>query len=266
MSGEQFLLRFNAFESNFSEVLRDVRNDGDFFDVTLVCEDGQVQAHKLVIAACSPFFKKILQRNPHPHPLLNLNDITIGHLQSVMDFMYHGEVFIFQENLDSFLEVAQKLKVKGLTMPKDNSFLKPAPLVLPSLPVSNEKVNGKMKAQPCVKKEPMHMIPQLSEQGLDIEMNANVEVAKEKDHAQTEYQDVETMRDLDQFIQSETGKGRDPAKCHLCGKTFPRKKSARDHLAYKHFYHLFNNCTCQVCGKSLNSKSGYLNHMKKQHP
>ena len=270
MSGEKLRIRYNAFESNIREELHDIRNDGDFFDVTLVCEDGQIQAHKLVISACSPFFKKIFQCNPQPHPLLYLKDITIGHLQSVLDFMYHGEIFIFQENIDSFLAVAQELKVKGLTMSQDTSFpsRRPTPpkLVWPS----NEKVNRDIMDQSCVKKKPMHLIQQIPEHSSETEMNDNDEIAMEKyygnDEAQTEDQDVKTMRDLDQYIQSETGKNKGQAKCKFCDKTFSRKENVREHLAYKHFNHIFNKYTCQICGKNLGSKLAYVNHAKKKHP
>ena len=136
MSDEKYRLRYNAFENTIRDGLRDMRKDGDFFDVTLVCEDGQLQAHKLVISACSQFLKKILQLNPHPLPLIYLKDINFSNLQSIIDFMYHGEVFISQDNLEPFLKLAQDLKVKGLTIPQDTlspSLKSVSPkLVLPS--------------------------------------------------------------------------------------------------------------------------------------
>ena len=44
-----------------------IRDEGDLFDVTNACEDEQVQAHKLILLACSPFFKSILGEKPHQH-------------------------------------------------------------------------------------------------------------------------------------------------------------------------------------------------------
>ena len=115
MSAEKFCLRWNDFEANISEAFKELRDDKDFFDVTLACENEQVQAHKLILSACSTFFRVVLKRNKHQHPLLYLKDIKFSDLVSVLNFMYHGEVSVAQEELNSFLAVAEDLKVKGLT-------------------------------------------------------------------------------------------------------------------------------------------------------
>jgi len=115
MGSEKFCLRWNDFENNISLAFRELRDDKDFFDVTLACDDEQIQAHKVILSACSPFFRNILRRNPHPNPLLYLKGVKYTDLQSVLNFMYHGEVNVAQEELNSFLAVAEDLRVKGLT-------------------------------------------------------------------------------------------------------------------------------------------------------
>merc|ERR1719328_223783 len=115
MSSEKFCLRWNDFESNISVAFRELREEKDFFDVTLACDDSQVSAHKVILSACSPFFRNILRRNPHQHPLLYLKNVKFSDLQSVLNFMYQGEVNVAQEELNSFLAVAEDLRVKGLT-------------------------------------------------------------------------------------------------------------------------------------------------------
>ena len=84
--------------------------------MTLVCEDGkQVDAHKVVLASSIPFFKDILKRNKHPHPLIFMRGLKSEDLLAIVDFLYLGEANVFQENLDSFLALAEELKLKGLT-------------------------------------------------------------------------------------------------------------------------------------------------------
>jgi len=147
MATEKFCLRWNDFESNISTAFRELRDDKDFFDVTLACEDEQIQAHKVILSACSPFFRGVLRRNPHAHPLLYLKGVKFTDLQSVLSFMYHGEVNVAQEELNSFLAVAEELRVKGLTQnnqsnsgasshtKKDSySAARPAPPPAPRIP------------------------------------------------------------------------------------------------------------------------------------
>jgi len=114
-SSEKFCLRWNDFETNISVAFRELREEKDFFDVTLACDDSQVQAHKVILSACSPFFRQVLRKNPHQHPLLYLKGVKYKELLSVLNFMYMGEVNVAQEELNSFLAVAEDLRVKGLT-------------------------------------------------------------------------------------------------------------------------------------------------------
>jgi len=115
MGTEKFCLRWNDFESNISVAFRELREDKDFFDITLACEDEQLSAHKVILSACSPLFRNLLRRNPHQHPLLYLKSVRYTDLQAVLNFMYNGEVNVAQEELNSFLAVAEELQVKGLT-------------------------------------------------------------------------------------------------------------------------------------------------------
>ena len=112
---EKFCLRWNDFETNVSQAFRELREEKDFFDVTLACEDDQVSAHKVILSACSPFFRNILRKNPHQHPLLYMKGVKYQEMLAVLNFMYMGEVNVAQEDLNSFLAVAEDLRVKGLT-------------------------------------------------------------------------------------------------------------------------------------------------------
>jgi hypothetical protein len=64
-NGRRFYHRKNNISSDFI----DLREDKDFFNVTLACDDEQIQAHNVILSACSPYFKNILCGNPHQHPL-----------------------------------------------------------------------------------------------------------------------------------------------------------------------------------------------------
>ena len=117
-SADNFCLRWNDFETNISSSFRELRRDSEFFDVTLCCDNGsdKVGAHKVILAACSPFFRRILSHNAdRKNPLLYLKGIQKRELQAILNFMYHGEVNVAQDSLNAFLSVAAELAVKGLT-------------------------------------------------------------------------------------------------------------------------------------------------------
>ena len=110
---EKFCLKWNDFQNTVSQSFGALRQEKDFFDVTLVSDDEvQIPAHKLVLASCSTFFKSILKTNEHSHPLLYLSGLNSRSLGYILDYMYQGEVKIVQGHLDSFLDSAQKLKIK----------------------------------------------------------------------------------------------------------------------------------------------------------
>jgi len=112
-TGDKFCLRWNDYESNISSAFRDIQ---DFHDITLVSEEDQsIKAHKVILSACSPFFHRVLSKNPHQHPMLYLKGVSSQDLQAVLDFCYNGQVNVAQEDLNQFLAVAEDLKVKGLT-------------------------------------------------------------------------------------------------------------------------------------------------------
>ena len=112
---EKLCLQWNDFQENIKIAFGNFREDNDFADVTLACEDGQqVEAHKVILAASSPFFKKLLGRNKHPHPLIYMRGMKSEYLLAIVDFLYCGEANVFQYNLDSFLAIAEELQLKGL--------------------------------------------------------------------------------------------------------------------------------------------------------
>ena len=113
---ELYCLKWNDFESSVSKSFNLLRNEEYLHDVILVCDDNsQVSAHKLVLSACSEYFKKLFKNNSHhQNTLICLDGVTSKELSNLLDYMYNGETKIFQEGLDQFLKTAQRLKVSGL--------------------------------------------------------------------------------------------------------------------------------------------------------
>ncbi|KAG5878844.1 hypothetical protein JTB14_018983 [Gonioctena quinquepunctata] len=111
---QQYSLRWNDFHSSILSSFRHLRDEEDFVDVTLACDGCSFTAHKVVLSACSPYFKRLLKANPCKHPIVILRDVQQKDMESLLRFMYNGEVHIGQEHLTDFLKTAQMLQVRGL--------------------------------------------------------------------------------------------------------------------------------------------------------
>jgi len=184
MGTEKFCLRWNDFETNISSAFRELRDDKDFFDVTLACEDEQIQAHKVILSACSPFFRNVLRRNPHQHPLLYLKGVKYTDLQSVLNFMYHGEVNVAQEELNSFLAVAEDLRVKGLTQNQSGPSARTKETYSTPKPQDIPKVRAPDPAPPPKRSRPTPPVSSYSQDDDDIQEVVPVKT-EPRDHVPT---------------------------------------------------------------------------------
>ncbi|XP_067009071.2 protein tramtrack, beta isoform isoform X3 [Anabrus simplex] len=112
---EQFSLRWNNFHSNLTSGFQSLLAEEDLVDVTLAAGGGVVQAHKIILSICSPYFKQLFKVNPCKHPIVILKDVQHKDLVDILQFMYQGEVNVRQEDLGAFLKTAELLQIKGLT-------------------------------------------------------------------------------------------------------------------------------------------------------
>ncbi|XP_015839148.1 protein bric-a-brac 1 isoform X2 [Tribolium castaneum] len=170
---QQFCLRWNNFQANITSQFEALRDDEDFTDVTIACEGQRMQAHKVVLSACSPFFKELFKTNPCSHPIIFMRDVEARHIVALMEFMYAGEVNVAQAHLSAFLKTAESLKIRGLTdtsaeseqKDEDTLYLNPQPskpgkhkvssssTVTSSQDVSNTSVSSPPSKRQC-KSEP----------------------------------------------------------------------------------------------------------------
>lgn len=89
---ENFCLKWNDFESNVAASFRELRANTDLFDVTLACDGAEpgswrtVRAHKLVLSACSGFFKQMLRHPSCSSPAAIGSGSSVVYLRGVRGF------------------------------------------------------------------------------------------------------------------------------------------------------------------------------------
>ena len=237
---EKFCLKWNDFQTNVSNAFKKLRKTENFYDVTLVSDDQQqVSAHKVVLASSSEYFKNILTSNTHSHPMLCLSGVNTADIKNMLDFMYNGEIQIFQDDLDQFLEIAQRFHLEGLIQNKQENYTDTQEF---KYEASQESANI-MDLVPESENEPINH--QTKEK--IISLVANYESIEELD------QKIEEMFEK---VEGDNQKRR----CIPCGKISSMVANARNH-AETHIDGL--NFPCQYCDKSFRSRDSLRKHLRK---
>ncbi|KAG0708052.1 Longitudinals lacking protein, isoforms H/M/V [Chionoecetes opilio] len=114
MGSDQYCLKWNNHWANLIRVFNSLLQSETFVDVTLACEGRHLKAHRLVLSACSPYFKELLVAHPDKHPIVILKDVRYSELRTLIEFIYNGEVSVEQNDLAALLCTARELQIKGL--------------------------------------------------------------------------------------------------------------------------------------------------------
>jgi BTB/POZ domain/C2H2-type zinc finger/Zinc-finger of C2H2 type len=118
---ELFFLKWNNFQKNVSTQFEKLRECDELCDITFACDGQYLGAHKLVLFACSPYFKNLLKKNPCPHPVFYFNEVKFKILKAILAYMYLGEVHLSNEDLKEFIKTAESLQIRGLTSKDSNN-------------------------------------------------------------------------------------------------------------------------------------------------
>ena len=233
-SSEKFCLKWNDFQQNVSKSFSQLRQQSGLFDVTLVSSDQQqVSAHRLVLSACSEFFKTIFYSNTHSHPLLYLDGVNSEEVNLMLNYVYQGEVQIYQENLDRFLEIAKKFKLDGLL------------------------------AEETTKEEPsLHGHYSEEKKAFNEDAVQNIPIKPVKNRTMKVFnQSFETNNaEVEEKFQELVVMENNEFRCTVCEKTMNKRFNMRQHLE-THLTGL--SYDCNLCGKTFRSAKSLINHKQR---
>ena len=98
-----------------AEIWSQLFTSNKFTDVTLVCNDQQtIQAHRLILSACSPIFNKILDQNSSSNPWIYLRGIDYEEMKAIIQFIYLGTVTMEDNKVNEFFEIAEDLEIASI--------------------------------------------------------------------------------------------------------------------------------------------------------
>ena len=249
---DKLCLQWNDFKENLGSSFGDLRADKDLTDVTLACEDGkQVDAHKVILAASSPFFMDLLKRNKHPHPLIFMRGLKSADLVAIVDFLYFGETNILHENLDSFLALAEELRLKGLTAGADNSSKAEEPQKETDLTYRNSPVEKEIYWEQRKPKNQTLTNPNTAVAVTDNQINTNIQDLNNQ---------IKTMMTTTN-VRSADGQGY-VASCNICGKQ-ASSRNMGGHIEANHITGV--SYPCDLCGKVSRSRDALRMHKNRAH-
>ena len=249
---DKLSLTWEDFQENTIRSFKDLRKKSNFSDVTLACQDGEeMYAHKLILSASSAFFDNILNRNTHPHPIIYMRGMRSDDLTKIVDFMYFGEASIDQDNLASFLGIAEDLKIRGL---------------MGGLGASD----GEQKFD--ITKSEQKNVPISTKETEILIQNIKTENKSKSDTEKT----VETkisfpghFQELDEKINSlmsmgnaSLAEGRKVHRCIVCGKE-GKISNIKQHIEAVHIGGI--SAPCEMCQKTYRSRAVLRKHMTKKH-
>ena len=266
---EKFNIKWNDFTSNVNKSFRNLRNQEDFVDITLVGDDFRhVVAHKLVLSTSSEYFRNVFLNNKkyfQSHTLVCLAGLNYGDLNDILDFIYKGEVQIQHEDMDRFLKIAQRLKIEGLfegdeeiEKGKSENILEDNILITENDLSKEDNIFTDPKE---TTENPMKQIQSSDLQSLE-EQGKRGRVGNIK--KSVEASDIKSLEELHQKVEDSYFKDYSNGfyKCYHCKKVTKNRGHMKEHVEF-HFEGL--SFPCSYCSSNLKSRSALRMHITKKH-
>ncbi|KAL0124994.1 hypothetical protein PUN28_004259 [Cardiocondyla obscurior] len=213
-SSQQFSLRWNNYLKHITCAFDTLRTDEDLVDVTLSCEGKRIRAHKMLLSACSTYFRDLFKENPCQHPVIIFRNVKFDDLAALVDFMYQGEVNVVQEQLASFLTTAELLAVQGLTdgTGKDDNLIEDD-IEIPNEPeVQLQNTSGKSMDNK-IHKSPSSPMPYHTELQPEVPPNKRRKIRESTSVGAEKNSTGINAKDCDgKMSENQTGTGSDPVE------------------------------------------------------
>ena len=262
-----------------------------FTDVTLVCGDQKtIEAHRLILSACSPVFAKILDQNTSPHPWIYLRGIDYEELKSIIEFIYLGASSLESSKVNEFFEIAADLEVSSITKSQESERR-----------LFNEETSP--TATETKDKDSKPLPPTLDE--------VNVDTDEEMDESESSSQELNIVDDsfVDSYgvpvfdeednqpkfkLEPQSNRRTKSFNCNICSAKYASKGGVQLHIKLKHgqldmlkkpekieeciasktkkpnisdFYQLNENnlLTCLICGATATTPRYIEKHLTNKH-
>ena len=280
--GNQLHLNWNNFGDNLISLVKEFRDDKDFHDVTLLCEDGvMIPANKFLMSCCSSFFKFVFKRTLQANVVIYLKGVKGNHMKSILDFIYYGQTNVNENQLSSFLQSANDLKICGLVETNKRGHLsrylkknsedvglrepeaKPEPVM-----EDNILTDLEIKSEMSSDSPPPNLITENVDPLIASEDSREMEPGKAQNYS--------SDRDVNKYLEKVTYQQRQEKmekrnftiqntctsfSCTICGKAFNYKHVLENHIET----HMNNSYPCEICQKNFKTRNSLKSHLSQKH-
>ncbi|XP_020610490.1 kelch-like protein 20 [Orbicella faveolata] len=116
IASAQYLFTDVAHSKDLVTALRFLRRDEDLCDIVLRVGSTSISAHKVVLAASSPYFKAMFAGglSESRQSTVTLQELDERAMETMVDFFYSGEIEISENNVQDLLPVTCVLQVQSV--------------------------------------------------------------------------------------------------------------------------------------------------------
>lgn len=228
-----------------ANVLNNMLQCGSLVDVTIYCDDGQVNAHKLVLAASSTYFRNLFSRmtNAFHYPIIVLREMPVNDLKSIIQYIYHGEVHVPIDRVDSFRRYADYLQIDGV----------------------ESSVNAILASSSNMSTSHHALLTAHSAGGTISAINTNTPSSNckpSRGHSSRSNNNHMNNNIINNNNTNSSNNNNNKAKhaCPICLKGFTHGFTLKRHMKLHSQSRL--SIYCDVCSKSYSCKDSYLRHKK----
>ena len=182
----------------------------------------------------------------------------------MIDFLYHGEANVYQENLDSFLAIAEELQLEGLY--GNQTKVAPEETILQTGATKPTTRVGNTLAEETVQADfKLHSMKSKSTANFINEPNQETTIALNSNSSYTEIAQLSARVKSMMIFSEKNAPGVQLGKariCKVCEKEGSMSAIA-DHIEFNHITGIA--LPCNICGKTMHSRNALKKHKLNVH-
>ncbi|CAH1970659.1 unnamed protein product [Acanthoscelides obtectus] len=251
--------------SHVRQAFDDLWSNSELTDVTLYADGKKIPAHRMLLSACSAYFRDLFRAFPQEHPIVVLKGVNYVVLTDILKFIYNGEVSVDSAVFERFLQTAEYLQISGLT----ENLIKGAQNAEAEAEKNEVKQKVRRRKRKCSSSIPEDGLLKVIKQEEDNDIVNRDECSEEQDlvgsippdiKIESEDNEEKAMEEELLLPLEEKSTENNSLKCPICSKVFSHPYSLHHHKPVH-----MGRTQCPICHAVLSRRYNLKMHMKTRH-